>query len=82
MAQKKAEFKVHPIRFFEGANQVKALEALESYKNRTGYHFDRLARESQRVQPNGITEKDIIAVSMLSVDIPAGGVSQVARPGT
>jgi hypothetical protein len=51
----------------ERRERAQALTEKYWHTNYTGPHFDRLADAGH---PNEITERDIVAVSMLSVDIP------------
>jgi len=62
-------FSQDPMWFFEGDRRTEAVGALEEYfKLYTGSWFERLADNSN---PNVITERDVLAVSTLNVDIPA-----------
>lgn len=63
-----AHFTTHPLEYFSGEQRHGAIAALNDYRGKTGFHFDRLIRDTD---PNRITPQDIVAVSMLSVDIPA-----------
>jgi Family of unknown function (DUF6308) len=58
-----------PAWFFEPKRRDKAVASLQYYfKSFTGSHFERIADHDN---PNRITARDIVAVSMLGVDIPA-----------
>jgi Family of unknown function (DUF6308) len=61
-------FTTHPIEYFSGRRRSEAIGAMNDYRRKTGFHFDLLARETD---PFTITPQDIVAVSMLSVDVPA-----------
>ena len=64
-----ARWKKDPLEYFEGDQRTRAIEALYWYE---GFDFDRLSRTSD---PFFITERDIVAVSMLSVNVaPAAAV--------
>lgn len=61
-------FTTDPIWFFEGERRPEAVMALKQYFERfTGSWFERLTDSDH---PFSITERDILAVSTLSVDIP------------
>jgi hypothetical protein len=63
-----AQFMRRPIDYFRGDCRPAAISALMDYREKTGFHFDRFTSETD---PDSITAQDIVAVSMLSVDIPA-----------
>jgi len=63
-----AHFTTHLIEYFSDVRRAEAVEALIDYRSKTGFHFDQMIRDSN---PFVITPKDIVAVSMLSVDVPA-----------
>ena len=59
-----------PTWFFKEERRGAAVSALQEYFNSyTGSWFERFV---DRDRPNEITERDILAVSTLSVDVPAG----------
>jgi hypothetical protein len=60
------QFTTNPVEFFRNERKRGAVAALNAYREMTGFHFDRLAQASD---PNTITAQDIVAVSMLSVDV-------------
>ena len=55
------------MEYFVEENQSEAVGALSEYQSKTGFHFDRI----RDTNPFAITARDIVAVSMLSVDVPA-----------
>lgn len=63
-----AHFTTHPLEYFSGEQRGVAIAALNEYRGKTGFHFDRLIKDTD---PNRITPQDIVAVSMLSIDVPA-----------
>ena len=63
-----AQFMRRPIDYFRGERRLAAVSALTDYREKTGFHFDRFTSETD---PDSITANDIVAVSMLSVDVPA-----------
>ena len=59
-----------PSLYFEGKRRGEAVEAVKDYfSSYTGSWFEHF---SDNTHPYAITERDILAVSMLSVHIPAG----------
>lgn len=64
------DFKPDPTWYFEDERREQAVEALTLYFNNfLGSWFEHFA---DKRHPNSITERDILAVSMLSVNIPPG----------
>ena len=72
-------FQYSPITYLYGAERDLAIRSLKQYfVSFTGAYFERLA---DTANPNRITEKDIVAVSMLGVQIPAEAAVWVLGEG-
>jgi hypothetical protein len=66
------EFATRVNKFVNGAEKERAAESLRSYLDSfTGRHFEHLADSDA----DSVTANDIVAVSMLSVVVPAGAAS-------
>jgi hypothetical protein len=75
-----SDLKRDPAWFFEANQRVQAIEALGRYFTAfTGSWFDRIA---DHAHPDQITARDLVAVSMLGVDVPAGTSIWLLNEGT
>ena len=73
------DFARDPSWYFEDDRRSAAVDALRHYcKRYTGSWFDRLA---DYCSPNAITARDILAVSTLNVDVPAGSTIWLLEVG-
>lgn len=63
-----ANWAKRPIEYLTGTARAEAVQHLKEYRAFPGYYFDRLARKSEPFQ---ITAQDIVAVRMLSIDVPS-----------
>ena len=62
-----AHFTTQPMEYFVDEARAEAVDRLKEYQGKTGFHFDRI----RDTNPFTITARDIVAVSMLSVEVPA-----------
>lgn len=70
-----AEWRRHPREYFEGSAREQAVADLKEYQRRCeGFNFNRLA---DRNHPDEFTCCDFVAVSMLSVNVPAAAALRI-----